>query len=308
MISAAAAAIARPPAPAARHPAATALWRRRALEDPAGARHRWRVRAQAGDDDDAEPPQLMGDWRAFRAKLVAEDDAPGAAAAAGGWAARQTPQNIAVMRAQTPALAAEGDLWAHATGAAERGGLLLATPAVASIVGQQFLEAVILLTRHDVRGSAGLVLNRPTSLEMGRLPLAAGSSPSELCRRFADERLYCGGFDDQATVTMLHGRSGLLGADEIVPGMHLGGAGAAAALVAAGVISPSDCRFMAGGVFWPPDKLNAEVAAGAWWPTAAARALALKQCIGLPVPLWVETCRLVGGEHAAAAAAAYPEL
>jgi putative AlgH/UPF0301 family transcriptional regulator len=63
---------------------------------------------------------------------------------------------------------AREETWAHATGAPEVGGLLLATPDVSRLLGEQYWQAVVLLVRHDEEGSLGLILNRPTELNMGR--------------------------------------------------------------------------------------------------------------------------------------------
>ena len=38
---------------------------------------------------------------------------------------------------------------------------------------------------------------------------------------------------------------------------------------------------------------------GVWWTAAASRGVALKQCLQLPVPLWMEVLCLMGGEQAA---------
>lgn len=44
-------------------------------------------------EEDAQPPQVLGDWRAFRAKLVAESGD-------GGWAARQAEDNRQLLQIQ----------------------------------------------------------------------------------------------------------------------------------------------------------------------------------------------------------------
>jgi hypothetical protein len=75
---------------------------------------------------------------------------------------------------------AREDTWAHATGAPEVGGLLLATPDAPRILGEEYWQAVVFLVQHGEQGSLGLLLNRPTGLDMGRgrggLPLPADVS------------------------------------------------------------------------------------------------------------------------------------
>lgn len=118
------------------------------------ARHRGALRAAEGDDAAAEP-QLFGDWREFRAKLVLGGHTQGSSSwhlltcAAAESAAVQcgngptkllsaagdkqqsqqqlSEENLKLLEIQNPKLASEG-IWAHATAAVEKGGLLLATP------------------------------------------------------------------------------------------------------------------------------------------------------------------------------------
>lgn len=63
-------------------------------------RRRFGTAAAAGDggqssggNGDAEPPPVLGDWRAFRAKLVADSGS-------GGWAARQADANQQLLQIQ----------------------------------------------------------------------------------------------------------------------------------------------------------------------------------------------------------------
>ncbi|KAL4856413.1 hypothetical protein ACK3TF_003210 [Chlorella vulgaris] len=284
------------------------------------ARRSLLVTRAVGDDD---APSVMGDWRAFRAKLVAD------VGVGKGWAARQAQQNLQLLEMQAscssvqqrahamllacaitrgwrmpanPVLARE-ETWAHATGAPEVGGLLLATPEVSRLLGEQYWQAVVLLVRHDEEGSLGLILNRPTELNMGRgrggLPIRLQASGlDELRDSFSESRLYCGGFKAQQVITLLHGQRRLEGSVEVVPGIYSGGQDAAAAEVATGGMSQHDFRFFAGCCTWQHGALSQEIAAGAWQPAACSRTLVLKQCLRLPVPLWREAMCLLGGEWA----------
>ena len=54
--------------------------------------------------------------------------------------------------------------------------------------------------------------------------------------------------------------------------------------------SPLDFRFFVGR------RTGVSTADGAWRPVACARPIALKQCLGLPKPLWHEVQELCGGE------------
>eukprot|EP00955_Chlamydomonas_euryale_P029885 315100-Chlamydomonas_euryale.AAC.9 len=165
-------------------------------------------------------------------------------------------------------------------------------------------QVVALLIEHGKRGSIGLVLNRPTGMVMGRgrkpngMPFQLSNAPSTVQSAFAESRLYCGGFEAQHVIHLVHGHTGLEGSVEIVPGIYTGGEVAAAEAVAAGRAVESDFRFFAGAIVWEPGELAAQAASGAWYPAAAARALALKQCLQLPTPLWREVLLLMGGKYA----------
>ena len=56
-------------------------------------------------------------------------------------------------------------------------------------------------------------------------------------------------------------------------------------------------RLFVGKRRWGPGELEREVAQGCWQCAAVARPVALKQCLGLPKPLWHEVMELMGGDH-----------
>ncbi|PSC71868.1 transcriptional regulator [Micractinium conductrix] len=258
------------------------------------------VGAMVGGVAELPAPQLMGDWRSFRANLVAQSSGDG------GWAVRQAEQNLVLLEIQNPTLARE-ETWAHATGAPEIGGLLLATSRAPEMVGAEYWQAVVLIVNHGPQGSIGLVLNRPTALKMkrgrGGLPLAVDGMES-LREAFAESRIYCGGFNAQQIVTLLHGQRKLEGALEIVPGIFIGGQEAASAEVLTGGLKQTDFRFFMGVCAWQPGELNRLVAEGAFHTAACSRSLVLKQCLQLPTPLWREVMCLMGGQFAEEARAA----
>ena len=259
-------------------------------------------RCAASQDDEAEPA-IMGDWRSFRAKLVA--DGAAASDGDGGWSTRRTQPNLALLRDQDPALAEE-DLWAHPTGVPERGGLLVASSSgQEAVLPQDYWQAVCLLVECGPQGSVGFLLNRPTGLTMGRAPLTGPGGRSQLCVAFPQNRVYCGGLNGQQLISPLHGYKGIEGSKEVVPGIYLGGQEAATATVLAGQRPAVGFKFFSGCIAWGPGELEQEVAAGGWHCAACSRSLALKQCLALPVPLWVETLRLMGGRYAEEAAEVY---
>jgi len=103
--------------------------------------------------------------------------------------------------------------------------------------------------------------------------------------------IYVGGTDDQdEPATMIHGIKDIAGAREISPGtgIYEGGLEAAIDGVLQGKYNPLDFRFFVGCHKYEESSLDVSVVLGKYQPVACARALALKQCISLPKPLWHE--------------------
>ncbi|CAM9895623.1 unnamed protein product, partial [Hapterophycus canaliculatus] len=94
------------------------------------------------------------DFRLFRAKLRAGSDEK--------WQ-EQLKRNVNVGQ-----LAGQ-DAWAHELSAPEKGCLIVAKSTEFSMAQAYFNEAVIFLASHDEIGSAGFILNRPTSVQLGDL-------------------------------------------------------------------------------------------------------------------------------------------
>eukprot|EP00798_Chlamydomonas_sp_ICE-L_P004918 gene4918-34688_t len=191
------------------------------------------------DSDDA-PLSALGDWRDFRNKLISDQGT-----SSGG---RESADNLRLLEIQNARLAAEGT-WAHSTGTAEQGGILLATFKMQEVRGyEQLWQAVVLLIQHGKEGSIGLLLNRPTSLQFGRkpggLPFEVENAPGNLQQVFATNRVYCGGFTAQTMMHVLHGHN-LPGAVEVVPGVFVGGEAAASAKVEKKELPADDFRFFA---------------------------------------------------------------
>ncbi|KAK9825180.1 hypothetical protein WJX81_003410 [Elliptochloris bilobata] len=216
------------------------------------------------------------DWREFRARLVASQGASSSAPAAEG--------------AESPS-AGGGDqprLWAHPIPRPERGCLLVAHPLVFRTQQTYFFQAVILLLDHGKEGSQGLILNKRTEHRM-RGVLGA----EMLCPEFADNPLFLGGDVDFNTLRMLHAHASLPGTMEIVSGLYSGGFEAAQEAVRAGNLDAQSLRIFTRVAGWAPGQLEAECAAGVWFPAAASAALVLDA--GLDgAELWHKTLDLMG--------------
>lgn len=175
-------------------------------------RHIVTVRASSDSDDDDAPPVLMDDWRAFRAKLVADQSTSSGTSA---WSTRLVDANRQLLEQQNPQLAQE-EFWAHAA-APEVGGILIGSSSVSQTVGQEFWQAIIFILEHGPEGSAGVILNRPTSLNLARLGrMFPDSVPEGMLTDFAPSRLYTGGFEAQRLVCVLHGHKQLKGTSKVL--------------------------------------------------------------------------------------------
>ena len=114
-------------------------------------------------------------------------------------------------------------------------------------------------------------------------------------RAFGDEAaVYVGGPDAQDEPGLcVHGLD-LPGAEELAPGtrIFLGGVEAVVDAVLQGTMRPLDVRWFVGR------RRGVSTQDSAYSPVACSRPLALKQCLGLPKPLWHEVLETAGGELA----------
>ena len=172
---------------------------------------------------------------------------------------------------------------------------------------------LVLRTSADAPAVAtrAVVLNRPLAKGMdenlARLILN-GDAPKGAAARYDDAfvqkfvrafegeaAVYLGGPREQgAGGTLIHGIEGLPDAMEVAPGTRIfeGGVEAVVDGVLGGTIAPLDVRWFVGR------HTELSAADGGWQAVACARTIALKQCLGLPKPLWHEVLELCGGEPA----------
>lgn len=254
-------------------------------------------------EEEERKEEREGDWRIFRAKLVAQSQSE---AGLDFWEQRRSEQNHALLSSQSPLLAQEPP-WAHATWHPEPGGLLLAGPAMNLAIDERYWQAVVFLVQHSSEGSWGVILNRPSGYSIQEALPQAGSALSSSLGPFSGNPIYIGGFRAHGPpLHVMHGHR-LEGAEEVVPGIFMGGLEAAAREVREGRLTPMDFRFFVGRVEWLPGKLGVEVEKREWFSASCSRSLVLKPCLRLPVPLWREVLALMGGEYAETAEREYGE-
>ena len=134
-----------------------------------------------------------------------------------------------------------------------KGRLLVATE---SVGGEIFAETVILLLAYDESGAMGLVVNRPTELDLGEL--------LEDTEDTADyqQAVYWGGPVGMGTLSALvHAGSPVGGADEITESVRRVPFDDALEIASA---EPASVRFYLGYAGWAPGQLDHELARGSW--------------------------------------------
>ena len=178
-------------------------------------------------------------------------------------------------------------------------------------------QEVVLVIKDDADGAVGVVLNRPAATEgaphLSRALVEAlesdggakvttdafdGAFGKTIAAYVGKPAAREGGSANKAMV--VHGLDDVEGARELAPnlGIYRGGAAAAAERVQAGTAEPLDFRFFIGRYEWGPGELAKDVRDGVYRPAACSRGVALKQCLGLPKPLWHEVMDMLGGSSA----------
>mmetsp|Transcript_27429 Transcript_27429/g.69786 ORF Transcript_27429/g.69786 Transcript_27429/m.69786 type:complete len:160 (+) Transcript_27429:77-556(+) len=139
---------------------------------------------------------------------------------------------------------------------------------------------------------ASLLLNGAPDAQTG-IPKYDEGFVQRFLRAFGDEAaVYVGGPDDQGSGgRCVHGME-VPGAVEVAKGTRIftGGVEAIVDAVLEGRMQALDVRWFVGR------RTDVSTADGKWCPVACARPLALKQCLGLPKPLWHEVLETAGGE------------
>lgn len=172
-------------------------------------------------------------------------------------------------------------------------------------------QEVSLVLSSNKTETTSVVLNRPMAAKLNKnlasLILSGNSKTKtgDLVRfltAFENNcALYVGGPQQSYTqpALFLHGLKELPGATEISPGtgVYTGGLDAAINGVLSGQYKPLDFRFFLGSYTFVTSHLLRDISLAKYQPIACARSIVLKQCIGLPKPLWHEVFELCGEEY-----------
>ncbi|KAL6013481.1 hypothetical protein ACLOJK_003979 [Asimina triloba] len=251
------------------------------------------------NNDDRET-SINQDWRSFRARLVAREQAAGRMEESDSWL---TPVKADDNGQNTdPTLVKLSDKWAHRLHEPEPGCLLVATEKLDGV--HIFEHTVILLLATGPIGPMGIILNRPSLMSIKEIR----SMDLDMPGTFSDRPLFFGGpvedglflvgpqrggdgsNDDDDEV----GKSGVFG--EVMKGLYYGtkeSVGCAAEMVKRNVVGVGDFRFFHGYCGWEREQLRDEIRAGFWNVVACSPSVVGLDRIG-SVGLWEEILGLMG--------------
>ncbi|KAL8167279.1 hypothetical protein V2J09_008778 [Rumex salicifolius] len=237
-------------------------------------------------------PRVTGDWRSFRARLVATE-------------LTSSPSDIGQSASEDPDAAAAdrrgqitpiGDKWAHSLHEPERGCLLVASEKLDGV--HIFERTVILLLSVGPVGPTGIILNRPSLMSIKE----TRSSIFDVAGTFSERPLNFGGPLEEGLFLVgpnsgpKSGDVGQTGVfEEVMKGIYYGtkeSVGCAAEIVKRSVVGVDDFRFFDGYCGWEKEQLQEEIRAGYWTVAACSPSV-----IGLNLEshgLWDEVLGLMG--------------
>ncbi|KAH6830378.1 PPR containing protein [Perilla frutescens var. hirtella] len=234
--------------------------------------------------DEEGPFLIKSDWRSFRARLVAGEQASPlkelSAAAEYDGATCLLPITI-------------GDKWAHTIHEPEKGCLLIATEKLDGV--HIFERTVILLLSTGPVGPTGLILNRPSLMSIKEMR----SSALDVSGAFSERPLFFGGpLEEGLFLVSPRGggveRSGVF--EEVMKGVYYGtkeSVGCAAEMVKRSAVEAEEFRFFDGYCAWERQQLRDEIRAG-YWTVAACSPTVIEQTSVGSVGLWEEILGLMG--------------
>ncbi|XP_021773825.1 uncharacterized protein LOC110737785 [Chenopodium quinoa] len=214
--------------------------------------------------DEEINPTLSGDWRSFRAKLVAAEkiSIPENPTTSPPASADADPQKLII-----------SDNWAHAIHEPEKGCLLIATEKLDGV--HIFERTVVLMLATGPIGPTGIILNRPSLMSIKETK----STVLDSSGTFLDRPLYFGGPLEQGLFLVKSPKEGDDGVsksgvfDEVMKGLYYGtkeSVGCAAEMVKRNVIGLDDIKFFDGYCGWEKEQLQEEIRAGYWTVAACS--------------------------------------
>ncbi|KAK3026229.1 hypothetical protein RJ639_040514 [Escallonia herrerae] len=237
---------------------------------------------------DDEKPSTEDDWRSFRARLVAGEQA----------IKPEEPSSVVdpdVVEDDQPPSISLGDKWAHAIHEAEKGCLLIASEKLDGV--HIFERTVVLILSTGPVGPTGIILNRPSLMSIKEMR----STALDAAGIFSDRPLFFGGPLEEGLFLVSPkrgsdgvGKSGVF--DEVMKGLYYGtkeSVGCAAEMVKRNVVGVGDFRFFDGYCGWEKEQLKDEIRAGYWTVAACSPSVVGLASVG-SIGLWDEILGLVG--------------
>ena len=174
-----------------------------------------------------------------------------------------------------------------ATDEIRAGTLLIASP---TLRDPNFARTVVLLCEHSESGSMGLVVNRPSEMNVADVLRGVAKLPPPA------EILYRGGPVQPDILLVLHKVSaGVPGAQPVADGIALGGDMQVLVDLLAAARQPADrVRVYAGYAGWGEGQLDMEMATGSWFTgPATARVVFDVE----PAEMWAAALRALGSDY-----------
>ena len=136
--------------------------------------------------------------------------------------------------------------------------MLVANPLMFNASQTYFDQSIILIFEMSDQYTAGIIINKPTTLRLGDFD---GTSP--LLPMFAQSRLYLGGDVGNETMQMMHSIP-VEGSHEIRAGVHMGGTAAIRSLIEKGEMEASEVKWFTRYSGWGPKQLERECSRNVW--------------------------------------------
>ncbi|KAJ0252994.1 hypothetical protein HA466_0121000 [Hirschfeldia incana] len=224
------------------------------------------------------------DWREFRARLVAGEQAT-------------TPEKDSSSLSSS-SLITTGNKWAHKILEPEIGCLLIATEKLNGV--HIFEKTVILLLSVGPSGPIGVILNRPSLMSIKE---TTKSTVLDMAGTFSDKSLFFGGPLEEGLflVSPRNGedneveKSGVF--KQVMKGLYYGtreSVGLAAEMVKRNLVGRSEIRFFDGYCGWEKEQLKAEVLGGYWTVAACSLSVVELGSVVQSQGLWDEIVGLIG--------------
>nr|XP_043615520.1 UPF0301 protein CHU_1773 [Erigeron canadensis] len=232
---------------------------------------------------DEDNSSLDADWRSFRARLVAGEQA---------FSSKDSQDDNLDTAVHQPQSMPIGDRWAHAIHEPEKGCLLIATEKLDGV--HIFERTVVLLLSTGPVGPTGIILNRPSLMSIKE----TRSTSLDVSGTFSDRPLFFGGPLEEG-LFLVRGDDGVKNSgvfDEVMKGVYYGTKetiGCASEMVKRNVIEVSDFRFFDGYCGWEKEQLRDEIRAGYWSVAACSPNVVGLATVG-SVGLWEEVLGLMG--------------